>query len=162
MLRYAFRRILAALPIALIAVTLCFIVMRLAPGGPFDGERPLPPAVAANVRAYYNLDKSLIEQYFIYVGGVLRGDLGPSMTFYDFSVSDLLGFGIPFTFMLGFSAFVIATIIGLIAGVIAAVNQNRWPDYLLVLIVMVGVVVPNFLAGYPRHQEYLTFGSSQA
>lgn len=92
MLRYALRRILAALPIALIAITLCFIVMRLAPGGLFDGERPLPLAVEANVRAYYNLDKPLIEQYFLYVGGVLRGDLGPSMTSYDFSVSDLLGF----------------------------------------------------------------------
>jgi oligopeptide transport system permease protein len=155
MLRYALRRILAALPIALIAITLCFIVMRLAPGGPFDGERPLPPAVEANVRAYYNLDKSVIEQYFLYVGGVLRGDLGPSMTSYDFSVSELLGIGIPFTFMLGFTAFVIATFIGLIVGVISAVNQNRWPDYVLVFVVMIGVIVPNFLIG---HVFQLIFG----
>lgn len=147
MLRYAVRRILAALPIAFIAITACFIIMRIAPGGPFDGERPLPPAVQANVNAYYNLDKSLIEQYLIYVGGVLRGDLGPSMTSYDFSVSQLLGIGLPFTLMLGFSAFVIATIVGIIVGIIAAVNQNRWPDYLPVLVVMIGVIVPNFLVG---------------
>lgn len=147
MLRYALRRILSALPIAFIAITLCFIIMRLAPGGPFDGERPLPPVVQANVDAYYNLDKSLLEQYLIYVWGVLRGDLGPSMTSYDFSVSELLAIGMPFTLMLGFVAFVIATLIGILAGAIAAVYQNRWPDYLLILLVTIGIVVPNFLVG---------------
>lgn len=147
MLRYALRRILSALPIALIAITVCFIILRLAPGGPFDGERPLPPAVEANVRAYYNLDKPIIEQYFLYVGGVLHGDLGPSMSSYDFSVSELLAIGLPFTLMLGFSAFVIATLIGLIAGSLAAVSQNRWPDYVLALFLMIGVIVPNFLVG---------------
>ncbi|MGD9739457.1 MAG: ABC transporter permease subunit [Bauldia sp.] len=147
MLRYALRRILSALPIAFVAITLCFIIMRLAPGGPFDGERPLPPQIQANIDAYYNLDKPLIEQYFIYVGGVLRGDLGPSMTSQAFTVSELLGFGLPFTLMLGFSAFVIATIIGLVAGTLAAVNQNRWPDYVLILFVTIGIIVPNFLVG---------------
>ncbi|HEU5090009.1 MAG TPA: ABC transporter permease, partial [Roseiflexaceae bacterium] len=129
MIRYVLRRILAALPIAFIAITLCFIVMRIAPGGPFDGERPLPPAVLQNVLAHYNLDKPLWEQYWIYVSGVLQGDFGPSMTSYDFSVSQLLAIGLPFTLMLGFTAFVLATTIGIIAGIIAAVNQNKWPDY---------------------------------
>ncbi|MCW5696088.1 MAG: ABC transporter permease subunit [Bauldia sp.] len=145
MLQYAIRRILGALPIAFITITVCFIIMRAAPGGPFDGERPLPPVVLANVRAYYHLDKSLIEQYFIYVGGVLRGDFGPSMSSYDHSVSELLAIGLPYTLTLGFSAFVIATFIGIVAGMVAAVNQNRWPDYLLVLVVMIGVIIPNFL-----------------
>lgn len=147
MLRYAFRRVLSAIPIAFIAITLCFIIMRLAPGGPFDGERPLPPQIQANVDAYYNLDKPLIEQYFIYVGGVLKGDLGPSMTSQAFTVSELLGFGMPFTLMLGFTAFLVAVIIGLITGILAAVNQNRWPDYVLVIFVTIGVIVPNFLVG---------------
>ena len=136
-----------AIPIALIAVTVAFFILRLAPGGPFDGERPLPPAVLENVRAYYNLDKSLIEQYFQYVGGLLRGDLGPSMSSYDFSVRELLGFGLPFSLMLGGIAFVIATTVGIIVGALAAVNQNRWPDYTLVLMVTIGLIIPNFLMG---------------
>ena len=111
MIAYATRRVLSALPIVFIALTVCFIILRLAPGGPFDGERALPPAVLKNLEAYYNLDKPLWEQYFIYVGGVLRGDFGPSM----------------------------------VNGMVTAVYQNRWPDYLLVFLVMIGLVVPNFL-----------------
>lgn len=147
MLQYTLRRLGVAVPVALIAITVCFFILRLAPGGPFDGERPLPPAVLENVRAYYNLDKPLIEQYFHYVGGVLQGDFGPSMSFYDFSVSELLAEGLRFTLMLGFTAFVIATLVGIVAGAVAAVYQNKWPDYLLVLIVMLGLIIPNFLMG---------------
>ena len=147
MLQYAVRRVLATLPIALVAVTLAFIVMRLAPGGPFDGERPLPPAVLENVRAYYNLDKSLIEQYFHYVGGLLQGDFGPSMSSYDFSVGELLAIGLPFTLMLGFIAFSIATIVGVVVGTLAAAKQNKLPDYALVLFVTIGLIIPNFLMG---------------
>ncbi|RYE87953.1 MAG: ABC transporter permease subunit [Hyphomicrobiales bacterium] len=147
MLGYAMRRVLSAIPIALIAVTLCFFILRLAPGGPFDGERALPPETLNNLRAHYDLDKPLWEQYFIYVWRLLQGDLGPSMVYNDFTVSEMLAIGLPFTFMLGFSAFVIATLVGLVAGALAAVNQNRWPDYALVAMVMVGLVIPNFLMG---------------
>lgn len=145
MLRYATRRVLSAIPIALIAVTVCFFILRLAPGGPFDGERALPPTVMANLRAHYNLDQPLIVQYFIYVGRLLQGDLGPSMVNEGFDVSQLISIGFPFTLTMALTAFVIATLIGLLAGMIAAVNQNKWPDYVLVLVVMIGVVIPNFL-----------------
>jgi oligopeptide transport system permease protein len=145
MIRYATRRVLSAIPIALIAVTACFFILRLAPGGPFDGERALPPDVMANLRAHYNLDDPLIVQYFIYIWRLLQGDLGPSMVIEGFEVSQLIAIGLPFTFTLALIAFVIATGIGMLAGMIAAVNQNRWPDYVLVLAVMIGVVIPNFL-----------------
>ncbi|HEY0919408.1 ABC transporter permease [Devosia sp.] len=145
MFGYALRRVLTAIPIALITITVCFFILRLAPGGPFDGERALPPLVLKNLRAYYNLDQPLITQYFIYVTGVLRGEFGPSMVMEDFSVARLIGIGLPFTLMLGFSAFVIGTLGGMIAGAVAAVNQNKWPDYLLVAVVLVGIIVPNFL-----------------
>ncbi len=145
MIRYATRRVLSAIPIALIAVTACFFILRLAPGGPFDGERALPPDVMANLRAHYNLDDPLIVQYFIYIWRLLQGDLGPSMAIKGFEVSQLIAIGLPFTFTLALIAFVIATGIGMLAGMIAAVNQNRWPDYVLVLAVMIGVVIPNFL-----------------
>lgn len=145
MLRYASRRVLSAIPIALIAVTICFFVLRMAPGGPFDRDRALPPLVLQNLRAHYNLDKSLIEQYVIYIWRLLHGDLGPSMVVEGFDVQQLIAIGFPFTITLALYAFVIATAIGLIAGALAAVNQNKWPDYVLVLFVMVGVIVPNFL-----------------
>lgn len=145
MFGYAMRRVLSALPIALIAVTACFFILRLAPGGPFDGERALPPETMANLRAHYNLDQPLINQYLIYVGRLLQGDFGPSMVYNDFTVAEMLWIGLPFTLMLGFSAFIVGTIVGLLAGALSAVNQNKWPDYLLVMLVMIGLVVPNFL-----------------
>lgn len=147
MFGYALRRVLSAIPVALIAVTVCFFILRLAPGGPFDGERALPPTTLANLRAHYNLDQPIWMQYLMYVGGLLRGDLGPSMVYNDFTVSEMLAIGLPFTMTLGFSAFIVATAVGLVAGALAAVNQNRWPDYMLVAMVMVGLVVPNFLMG---------------
>jgi oligopeptide transport system permease protein len=164
MLNYALRRVLSALPIVFIAITVCFVILRLAPGGPFDGERPLPPTVLQNVLAHYNLDKPLWEQYWIYISGVLRGDFGPSMTSYDFTVSQLLAIGMPFTLMLGLTAFVIATSIGIVAGAVAAVYQNKWPDYVLVLVVMIGLIIPNFLMaallqlGFGVHLKWLPAG----
>lgn len=145
MIRYALRRVLSVIPIALIAVTVTFFILRLAPGGPFDGERALPPLVLQNLRAHYNLDQPLINQYFIYIWRLLNGDLGPSMVNEGFTVSQLIGIGFPFTLTLAMTAFVIATAIGLLAGMAAAVYQNKWPDYVLVLVVMIGVIIPNFL-----------------
>ena len=147
MLSYAIRRVFSALPVALIAITVCFFILRLAPGGPFDGERALPPLVLQNLRAHYNLDQPIWIQYFIYVWRLLHGDFGPSMVMEGFTVTQLLAIGLPFTLLLGFTAFVVATVIGVITGIIAAVQQNKWPDYVLVLGVMLGVIVPNFLMG---------------
>lgn len=145
MFGYVTRRVLSAIPVALIAVTACFFILRLAPGGPFDGERALPPSTLANLRAHYNLDLPLIQQYFIYVGRLLQGDFGPSMVYNDFTVAQMLWIGLPFTLMLGFSAFIIGTAVGMVAGALSAVNQNKWPDYMLVMTVMIGLVIPNFL-----------------
>jgi len=147
MLSYALRRVLSAIPVALIAVTVCFFVLRLAPGGPFDGERALPEEILNNLRAYYHMNEPLVMQYLRYIWGLLQFDLGPSMVIKGFTVSQLLAIGLPFTLLLGFTAFVVATAIGIIAGIIAAVQQNKWPDYVLVLGVMLGVIVPNFLMG---------------
>lgn len=145
MFGYALRRVVSAIPIVLITITVCFFILRLAPGGPFDGERALPPDQLRNIRAYYHLDDPLIVQYFNYIAGVARGDFGPSMVMKDFTVSRLIGIGLPFTLMLGFTAFIVGTIAGLLAGAIAAVNQNKWPDYVLVLIVLLPIIIPNFL-----------------
>jgi len=155
MINYVFKRILSMLPVAFIAVTACFFILRLAPGGPFDRERALPPEIKANLLAAYNLDQSLPVQYGLYIWRLLQGDLGPSMVIKTYSVSQLIGLGLPFTLTLGFAAFIIATTLGILAGIVAALYQNKWPDYVLVLLVMFGVIVPNFLTA---HILQLVFG----
>jgi oligopeptide transport system permease protein len=119
--------------------------LRLAPGGPFDGERPLPPVILKNLAAHYNLDKPLIEQYLIYMFDVLKGDLGPSFANQDFSVTQQLMLGLPYTFTIGGSAFVLAIVIGVTVGCLGALYQNKAPDYLLGLLILIGLVLPNFL-----------------
>lgn len=145
MIGYAIRRVFSALPIALIAVTVCFFILRAAPGGPFDGERALPEVILKNLMAHYNLDKPIWEQYVLYVWGLLHGDLGPSMVTNDFTVGEIIAIGMPFTLRLGFSAFIIATVVGVIGGMITAVYQNKWPDYLLIGMLVIGIIIPNFL-----------------
>jgi len=145
MLGYALRRVLTAIPIVLLTITVCFFILRLAPGGPFDGERALPPDQLRNIRAYYHLDEPLVMQFLRYIVGVAQGNFDPSMVMKDFTVARLIGIGLPFTLMLGFSAFIVGTTAGLVAGAVAAVNQNRWPDYLLVFVVLIPIIIPNFL-----------------
>jgi oligopeptide transport system permease protein len=141
------RRVLSAIPVALIAITVCFFILRVAPGGPFDSDRALPPVTLNNLRAHYNLDLPLWEQYVLYVWRLLQGDLGPSMVYNDFTVSEILAIGLPFTLMLGFSAFIVATAVGIVAGSISALYQNRGADYIIVALTMVGLVIPTFLMG---------------
>lgn len=145
MLRFAFHRLLTAIPVVLIAVTACFFILRLAPGGPFDMERALPPQILENLRAHYHLDQPLISQYLSYLGGLLRGDLGPSFTSDDFSVSQQIMIGLPYTLILGGSAFLLAITVGLAAGIYGALYQNKAPDYVIAGVIMIGLVVPNFL-----------------
>jgi len=144
-LGYAFRRLLSTIPVLWIALTACFFILRLAPGGPFDGERPLPPAVRANLEAHYHLDQPLIQQYLRYLGDVLRGDLGPSFINQDFSVSEQIAIGLPYTLIVGGLAFVLATIVGVVAGIVGALYRNRLGDHVLALLILLGLVLPNFL-----------------
>ena len=145
MLSFALRRLLTAIPVVLVAVTACFFVLRLAPGGPFDQERALPPGVLENLRAHYHLDQPLIGQYFSYLAGLAHGDLGPSFVTKDFTVSEQIAIGLPYTLILGTSALALALFVGLLAGIYGALYQNRWPDYLLASVLMIGLVLPNFL-----------------
>lgn len=145
MLSYAFKRLLSTIPVLWIAITVCFFILRLAPGGPFDGERQLPQTVKDNLAAHYNLDKPLVEQYLIYVGNVLKGDLGPSFVNQDFDVAEQLAIGLPYTITLGGAAFLLAVFGGVLAGIGGSLFRNRLPDYLLGMIILLGLVIPNFL-----------------
>ncbi len=145
MLNYAFRRLLSTIPVLWIAITACFFILRLAPGGPFDGDRPLPEAIKQNLAAHYNLDKPLVEQYLIYIGKLLQGDLGPSFINQDFTVAEQLLVGLPYTLIVGGIAFILSIILGVLAGILGTLYRNRFPDYLIAIVILLGLVVPNFL-----------------
>ena len=145
MLSYSIRRVLGAIPTLLIIITLAFFMMRIAPGGPFDGERRLPPEVEANIAAAYDLDKPLYEQYFIYLGRLLHGDFGPSFRIRDFSVSELIASGLPVSIRLGLSAITVAVLFGTMLGMFAALRQNRPSDYSVMTLAMAGITIPTFV-----------------
>ncbi len=145
MMAYALRRFLGAIPTLFVIVTLAFFMMRAAPGGPFDSERRLPPEVERNIKAAYNLDKPLWQQYAIYLGKVVRGDLGPSFKNKDFTVVQLIATGLPVSARLGLSAMALALLLGTALGVTAALKQNRWEDYSVMTGAMLGITIPTFV-----------------
>jgi oligopeptide transport system permease protein len=145
MLFYALRRFFGAVPTIFIIITLAFFMMRLAPGGPFDGERRLPPEIARNIAAAYDLDKPVYEQYFLYLKRLAHGDFGPSYKIHDFTVSQLIAQGFPVSLRLGLSAMTLAVFIGTLLGVSAALRQNRPADYSVMSLAMIGICVPSFV-----------------
>lgn len=145
MASYIIRRLLGAIPTLLVIVGVCFFMMRAAPGGPFDGERRLPPEIEANIKAAYDLDKPLTTQFVLYLGKVLQGDFGPSFKSKDFTVNELIAEGAPVSARLGLSAITIATIIGVTLGVFASLRQNTPGDYAVMTTAMVGITIPTFV-----------------
>ena len=145
MIRFIIKRLLEAIPTLLVLITISFFMMRFAPGNPFSSERSLPPEVLANIEAKYGFDKSVIEQYLGYLGNLLQGDLGPSFKYKDFSVNELVAQALPVSAEIGLYAFFGAVLFGVTLGIIAALKQNSWLDYLTMSTAMVGVVIPSFV-----------------
>jgi oligopeptide transport system permease protein len=145
MLSYALRRLASAIPTLFIIITIAFFMMRLAPGGPFDREKQLPPEIEANILKVYNLDKPVYEQYFDYLKNIIRGDFGPSYKYLDFTVNDLIMTGFPVSLRLGLYAILLAVIFGVSAGTVAALKQNSWFDFMVMGVAMTGIAVPNFV-----------------
>lgn len=145
MLSYTVRRLLEAIPTLLVIVALSFFLMHSAPGGPFDSERVLPPEIEANLKAAYNLDKPVWQQFLIYLSNALQGNFGPSFTYKDFTVSELIATGFPVSLRLGLSAITLAVIIGCSLGIFAAMRQNTKSDYTIMGFAMIGITIPNFV-----------------
>ncbi|HXC55037.1 MAG TPA: oligopeptide ABC transporter permease OppB [Rhizomicrobium sp.] len=145
MFSYVIRRLLGAIPTLFIIVTLAFFMMRVAPGGPFDSQRRLPPEIENNIKAAYNLDKPLYQQYFIYLGKLAHGDLGPSFKQKDFTVTELIAEGLPVSARLGLSAITLAVLMGMLMGTFAALRQNSFLDYSVMSAAMVGITIPTFV-----------------
>jgi oligopeptide transport system permease protein len=126
-------------------VTIAFFMIRIAPGGPFDIERPLDPLIMENLNRAYNLDKPLVQQYLLYLGNLAQGDFGPSFTRRDFTVLDLFRTGLPVSVQLGTLALSLALLIGTTLGVVAALRQNSAADYAVVGVATFGLTIPTFV-----------------
>jgi len=145
MLRFAIRRFLGAIPTLLILIALAFCLIRLAPGGPFDSEKQLPPDIEANLRQAYHLDEPLYQQFGRYIANLARGDFGPSFQYRDFSVTELIQSGFPVSLRLGGFAMLLALLVGVLAGTIAALRQNSASDHAVMAVSMTGISIPNFV-----------------
>jgi oligopeptide transport system permease protein len=147
MLRFITLRLLQAIPVILVVITVTFFLVRIAPGGPFDCEKPVTREVKAALEAQYKLDLPLFQQYTSYLGDLARGDLGPSFKYPGRSVNELIAAGFPVTAELGFYALLVAVGIGGLAGVIAALKPNTAQDYVPMSLAMIGICMPSFLLG---------------
>lgn len=144
MTRYAAGRILSLIPLLWAVATITFFLMHAVPGGPFDREKPLPPAAVAALERKYHLDEPLPQQYVSFLGDLAQGDLGLSFR-QGRPVTDVIAERLPATLQLGLTAFAFALICGVSLGVAAAVNQNRAADYVSVFIATIGAAIPNFV-----------------
>src|SRR6185295_8197241 len=146
MVLYLFGRLTGIVIVFIIVSVLAFVLMHSIPGGPFDEEKaPLPPAAKANILAKYGLDKPLPEQYLRYMGSALQGDFGISFQSPTETVTQLIARAWPTSMQLGGMAILLAFAVGLTSGILAAVYQNSWIDYVVTFVSTLGITVPNFV-----------------
>ena len=144
---YTLRRVLAAIPTVLVVITVCYLLLHATPGGPFDSDRKVSAAVLANLQAKYHLDLPLWQQYLLYLKGLMQGDLGASFRYADWSVNDLVASALPVSLAIGGTAMLLAAVIGVTLGIVAALRQNSVVDYFVMLLGNVGSAVPSFVLG---------------
>ncbi len=148
MVRYLLRSFLGMVLTLFVTITLTFFIVRAAPGGPYDMERVLPPEVKANIEAKYHLNDPLVKQYYDYMTDIIfRFDLGDSFTYNDRSVNYYIFTSLPHSMILGFVALALSTVLGIGAGIISAIKQNRWQDYLSMSVAVIGISIPLFVIG---------------
>jgi oligopeptide transport system permease protein len=147
MLAYTLRRMLWAIPTVLAVITVCYLLLHLTPGGPFDSEKGLSAAARANLDAKYHLSEPLWRQYLLYLDALIHGDFGPSYRYVDWSVNDLVAKALPVSLRVGGASIPIALALGILLGVVAAVRRNGLVDRVVMLLGNVGNVLPPFVLG---------------
>jgi oligopeptide transport system permease protein len=147
MLRFIIRRLLQVVPVLFVIITATFFMVRFVPGGPFTAEKSIPPEIMKNLEAHYGLDQPLWRQYLSYLGRIAQGDLGPSFKYANRSVNEIIGDKLPVSLELGSLSLLVALLVGLPLGVLAAVRRNSWLDYVASSIGMLGICVPTFVLG---------------
>ena len=147
MFKFALGRLLQAVPVLLVVITMTFMLVNSAPGGPFSADKAVPAEVHEALEAQYNLNQPLWQQYLNYLGDVVRGDMGPSFKYPGRSVNELILSGLGTTAELGLYAMLVAIFIGIIAGVTASMRPNTMQDYVPMTAAMIGICMPSFLLG---------------
>ncbi len=144
-LQHTASRLLGLIPTLLVLITIAFFLIRMAPGGPFDSEKILPPEIRANLDVKYHLDEPLIKQYFRYLGQIITLDFGPSFQYKDWTVNELIARGFPVSLTIGGLAMLLAFFLGTLIGIVAAMRQNTAVDYSIMGVAMLGISIPNFV-----------------
>lgn len=145
---YFLKRLLFMLPVLLVISFLGFVLLHVAPGGPFDRERaPASPEIERNLKAKYHLDEPLPKQYLRYLGALLQGDLGPSLKYRNHTVNDIVSQALPVSMALGLLAFCFAQGIGIPLGFYTAVRRGQWGDYIGSFLAILVVCVPGLVVG---------------
>ena len=145
---YFVKRILLMFPLLLATSFLAFVLVRVVPGGPFDRERkPASPEIERRLRAQYHLDEPILKQYARYLGGILRGDLGPSLKYRNHSVSDIIAQGLPVSLTLGLAAFCFAIGLGVPLGCWTALHKGGWEDYAGSFLALLVICIPGLVIG---------------
>jgi len=147
MLNLIIKRLLQSLITLFLIITFSFFMMRVAPGGPFDSERRLPPEIEANIKAKYNLDQPLITQYLNYLSDISKGDLGLSFRYQNYTVNELIYEGMKVSFTLGSLALLFAVLIGVPFGILGSQKEESILDHLIVSTTILGISIPNFVLG---------------
>ena len=147
MLNLVFKRIVVAVPVLLFVITLTFLMVHSAPGGPFDEEKVVSQEVLDKLNERYNLDQPLLIQYFDYLSGVAVGDFGPSFRYPTRSVTELISLGLPITFELAIYSIIFALCIGVLAGILGALRPNTLLDYVPMSTAMIGICIPSIILG---------------
>jgi len=145
-IRVVLSRLLWSIPVLFLVATLTFVIMHAVPGGPFDKEKKLPPEIKANVEAKYHLNEPLWRQYGLYLGGLMKGDLGPSYKYLGRTVNDVIADTLPVSAELGILALLIAAVLGVGSGTLAAVNGGA-VDRMNIILATIGISVPSFVLG---------------
>jgi len=130
-----------------VIITISFFLIRFAPGGPFSGEKNLPEQVIENMLKKYHMDEPLFNQYIRYFSEVLRGDFGPSLKYKETTVNELIAQTFPNSIILGSLALALALFLGIGFGIISALKQNKWQDYMTMSLAVLGISVPLFVIG---------------
>ena len=147
MIRFIFRRFLQTIPVLLAVATLTFFLLRLAPGGPFDDEKVVSKEILAAINEHYGLHNPLLTQYFEYMGGLIKGDLGPSFKYPNRTVNELIAEAFTVSMELGFYSIMVALMLGLGIGLIASIRPNTVTDYVPSSLAMTGICLPTFVLG---------------
>ena len=147
MARFLARRFIQSLFLLLGVTLITFVIVHLAPGGPFSAEKKVNPEVLKSLEKHYGLNKSLPAQYLDYLGKLLHGDLGPSFKYANRSVNELIAQGFPVSLELGSYAILIATVLGVSAGLMASLRANSPSDYVPMSLAMAGICLPTFVLG---------------